>query len=138
LVAGAAAALAGCAGLLAASDVTGQLLAGVLAVVLLLRARLYGGAAQRAALLCAGSAAALAAALGALAAAGVSPIVALGVPAAVLAVGALATSARLPGARLAPPWGRAADLLEGALVVAVLPLVLAVLGAYGAMRDLTS
>lgn len=40
----------------------------------------------------------------------------------------------LPGRRLVPYWGRAADLLHSACAIALLPLVLVDLGALGALR----
>jgi hypothetical protein len=54
------------------------------------------------------------------------------VVAAVLFAGAVT----LPGRRYAPPVSRAADLLESALVLSVIPLALAVMGVYGAARGL--
>lgn len=139
LILGAAGTVAGCAVPLVGSDGTGRGLAAVLAAVLLLRARIHAGLGQRAALLGAGAGSALAAGVAAVLSSGAATrIVALAVPAALLALGAFGLTRWLPGARLAPPWGRAADVLEGALVMAVLPLVLAVMGVYGAIRDLTS
>ncbi len=139
LVSGTAAAVAFAAVLLSASDVTGQVLAGVLALILLLRARLYAGRGQRGALLIGGVAGLVA--LAASIAVELSPtarLLALAIPAAAIAAIVFVLSEWLPGRRLAPPWGRAADLLEGALVLAVVPLALAVMGVYGAIKDLTS
>lgn len=139
LVAGMAAAVASATLLLVSSDTTGQVLAGVLAVILLLRARLYSGRAQRGALLVAGGAGLVALAVSV--AVELSPttrLLALAIPAVVVAGVVLVLSEWLPGRRLAPPWGRAADLLETALVLAVVPLALAVMGVYGAIKDLTS
>ncbi|MEU6483642.1 type VII secretion integral membrane protein EccD [Streptomyces sp. NPDC046887] len=60
-----------------------------------------------------------------------------------LAVGLLAATAGIaiaswtvPGRRLVPYWGRAGELLHSAAAIALLPLVLWVLGAYGALRAL--
>jgi len=50
-----------------------------------------------------------------------------------LAVG----SAAVPGHRFAPYWGRALEILETVVAVAMLPLLGAVLGVYGAMRAWT-
>ncbi|MCY0922988.1 MULTISPECIES: type VII secretion integral membrane protein EccD [unclassified Streptomyces] len=60
-----------------------------------------------------------------------------------LVVGLLAGAAALaiaswtvPGRRLVPYWGRAAELFHSAAAIALLPLVLWVLGVYGALRSL--
>ncbi|MFJ2261093.1 type VII secretion integral membrane protein EccD [Streptomyces sp. NPDC087844] len=57
-------------------------------------------------------------------------VVLLSAAAAVLAVLCWA----LPGRRLVPHWGRAAELLHSAAAIALLPLVLWILGVYGRMR----
>ncbi|MFE4663705.1 type VII secretion integral membrane protein EccD [Streptomyces sp. NPDC056716] len=50
---------------------------------------------------------------------------------------ALAVAAStLPGRRLSPYWGRAAELLHSALALALLPLTLWVLGVFGALRGM--
>ena len=58
-----------------------------------------------------------------------------------LAVGVLAVGASLliagwvvPGRRLVPYWGRAAELLHTLVAVSLLPLVLWLLGVYGTLR----
>ncbi|NLU81071.1 type VII secretion integral membrane protein EccD [Micromonospora sp. HNM0581] len=57
------------------------------------------------------------------------------VPAGVAVAGALLTAAAtLPGRRLRPYWGRAVDILEILVAVAVLPVLGAVLGVYQAVR----
>ncbi|MEU9078430.1 type VII secretion integral membrane protein EccD [Kitasatospora sp. NPDC048538] len=61
-----------------------------------------------------------------------SVLVLLLVVAAALAV----TAWTIPGRRLLPYWGRAADLLHTAAAVAVIPLALAVAGVYHALRGL--
>ena len=48
----------------------------------------------------------------------------------------LALAVMLPGRRYAPPWSRAADILETLLVLSVIPLALGVMGVYGALRNL--
>ncbi|MFE6281208.1 type VII secretion integral membrane protein EccD [Streptomyces sp. NPDC057877] len=60
-----------------------------------------------------------------------------------LAAGLLAVTAAVaiaswtvPGRRLVPYWGRGAELLHSAAAIALLPLVLWVLGVYGALRSL--
>jgi type VII secretion integral membrane protein EccD len=62
------------------------------------------------------------------------PVVVLGGVAAACAL--LATARSLPGARIAPRWGRWGDLLHWASAIAVVPLGLAVLGVYGWIHDL--
>ncbi|MET9442309.1 type VII secretion integral membrane protein EccD [Streptomyces sp. NPDC006610] len=42
----------------------------------------------------------------------------------------------VPGRRMVPYWGRGAELLHSAVAMALLPLVLWVLGVYGALRSL--
>jgi type VII secretion integral membrane protein EccD len=139
LVSGVAIAIAACAVLLASSDTTGKALATVLALVVLLRARLYTGRGQRGALLIGGLVALLAVATSIAVQLDPTPrLLALAIPAVLLSVVVFLLSDWLPGRRLAPPWGRAADLLESALVLAVIPLALAVMGVYGAIKDLTS
>ncbi|WP_455356645.1 type VII secretion integral membrane protein EccD [Streptomyces sp. SYSU K217416] len=61
----------------------------------------------------------------------------------VTAAGLLAAAAAIaiaawtvPGRRLVPYWGRAAELLQSALAISVLPLTLWVLGVYGALRSI--
>jgi type VII secretion integral membrane protein EccD len=139
LVSGIAAAVGVAAILLVSSDTTGQILAGVLGMILLLRGRLYTGRGQRGALLIAGVVVLIA--LATSVAIELSPtarLLALAIPAVLIAAVVFVLSEWLPARRLAPPWGRGADLLETALVLAVVPLVLAVMGVYGAIRDLTS
>ncbi|MEV5384464.1 type VII secretion integral membrane protein EccD [Streptomyces sp. NPDC052721] len=57
---------------------------------------------------------------------------------AVLAVAAALAIASwfLPGRRLVPHWGRAAELLQSALAMSLLPLLLWVLGVFGSLRGL--
>ncbi|WP_040907851.1 type VII secretion integral membrane protein EccD [Streptomyces griseoflavus] len=58
-----------------------------------------------------------------------------------LVIGLLALAAALavaswtvPGRRMAPHWGRAAELLQSLLAISLLPLTLWVLGVFGALR----
>ncbi|NUR42639.1 MAG: type VII secretion integral membrane protein EccD [Streptomyces sp.] len=62
----------------------------------------------------------------------------LGVATGLLAVAAALAIASwtVPGRRLVPYWGRAAELLHSALAISLLPLALWVLGVYGALRSL--
>lgn len=112
--------------------------AGVLALVLLLHARGIGGAWSRLAVLLPGLAGGLL--MACVAAAAISPgtrPVLVGVLLAVAAAAAIA-SWSVPGRRLVPYWGRIADLLHSIAAVALLPLALWVLGAFGALRGLGS
>jgi type VII secretion integral membrane protein EccD len=118
------------------------LLAGaVLACVLLLRARIFRGRAQRLWLMIPG--------YGGLAWLAVGPLTAAdtgrSLPAAHLALlGLLAAGAAivigaggwLPAHRPSPFWGRAADVAETAAIIAMIPLALAVAGVLGYLRGL--
>jgi hypothetical protein len=112
--------------------VAGRVLVGVCAAALVLRARLFGTVRQRVPLLAAGVGGAvvlgyaLAASAGALAG-GVGLLVAL-----IVVAGGARYADRPPG----PYLGRAADLLDTALVVAVVPVACAVLGLYEKAREL--
>lgn len=133
----ATAAVAGaCALVVAAGDITARVLAAVVVAILLLRARVYAGVAQRSANLLA----ALAAATGLvivlveraqpderLAATGA--LLALGAGAALLAL-------LLPGRHPSPYWGRLVDIIEILLLTSIVPLALGVLGVYGYLRGL--
>ncbi|MTD55404.1 type VII secretion integral membrane protein EccD [Amycolatopsis pithecellobii] len=55
-------------------------------------------------------------------------------PVIVVAVALLLLSERLPGNRLRPYWGRAADIFESLTAVSVLPLLLGVLNVYSYIR----
>jgi hypothetical protein len=139
LVAGTAGLVAG-GELLLARETTGSApwLVAVAAAVVALRARLFFGRAQRVWLL---SSAVLGVALLAVTqATGHGQAVQLLAIAAPLLAGAavvVAVSLNLPGKRLSPFWGRAADIVEALLVVGLVPLALAVLGMYGYVRGLT-
>ncbi|MEU1518970.1 type VII secretion integral membrane protein EccD [Streptomyces sp. NPDC005811] len=110
--------------------------AGVLALLLTLQSRGIGNAWQRAAILFPGvwGAAALTASLG----------IGSGTQDRLLLVAALVGLAglltvltwTLPGRRLVPHWGRAAELLHTTAAVALLPLVLWTLGVFGRMRGI--
>ncbi|MEV0396078.1 type VII secretion integral membrane protein EccD [Polymorphospora rubra] len=114
----------------------GRSLVAVAAAALLLRSRLFATRRQRVPLVIAGSAGF--AVLGAALAAAADPAVGLvvlagGVPVALLTVIAGATYARRPPS---PYLGRAADLLDTATVLCLVPVACAVLGLYGRARDL--
>jgi len=62
-------------------------------------------------------------------------VAAVGLPL-LVGAGVLVGVALRAGTRVSPLWGRAADLAEGLIVVAIVPLALAVLGLYGYVRGL--
>ncbi|WP_213454988.1 type VII secretion integral membrane protein EccD [Rhizomonospora bruguierae] len=118
--------------------VAGRLLAGLAALAVLLRARLFAPVRQRLPLLGAGLAV-LAALSAALVLAADRPrllaLAAVGVGLALAVVAAGGAWSRRPPS---PYLGRAADLLEVAIVVSVVPVACAVLGVYAGIRDLTA
>lgn len=135
LVAGTATAVAGSAMLLAGGDGSARALALVLAAICLLRARLFTGRGQRAMLLAAGVLGLGAVGIERLVTLhGTTRIIAVAVPAVVLGLLMFAAAVVLPERRHAPPWGRAADIVESLLVLSVIPLALAVMGVYGSIR----
>ncbi|MFB6396574.1 type VII secretion integral membrane protein EccD [Polymorphospora lycopeni] len=114
----------------------GRSLVAVAAAALLLRSRLFATRAQRTALVAAGLAGF--GVLGAALAADGDPAVGFavlvgGLPLALLTVVAGATYARRPPS---PYLGRAADLLDTATVLSLVPVACAVLGLYTQARDL--
>lgn len=139
LVGGVALAIGGAALLISGRGVTEQVLAVVLGLICLLRARLFTGRAQRVLLQVAGAIALLAVLVSrTLEAHGTARILAFAAPAVAVAVVLLALSVTLPGRRYSPPWSRAADVVESLLVLSVIPLALAVVGVYGAIRVASS
>ncbi|MFF5987029.1 type VII secretion integral membrane protein EccD [Prauserella flavalba] len=108
----------------------------VLAVGFCLRARIYPALRQRAPLLLTGVASAGALAVGPVMA-DAGGLLAITAPV-LLAVGALAVAAGLGHSRRPPSpfFGRAAELLEVAIVLACVPVLCAVLGLYGLVRGL--
>lgn len=135
LVGGVGLSIAGAALLIAGHGPSEYALAITLGVICLLRARLFTGRTQRALLLVSGGLALLAAAVaGVLDAHGPAHVLAYVVPAAVLALVLIGLALVLPGRRYAPPWARAADVIESLLVLSVIPLALAVMGVYGTIR----
>ncbi|MFD9358100.1 type VII secretion integral membrane protein EccD [Streptomyces sp. NPDC060031] len=141
-------ALFGAAGLVCGGCLAGLLLdrpglpalitAGVLALVLLLHARGIGAAPSRIAVLLPGVGGLLFLAFAT--SARISPGLRPALVAVLLAVAAMAAIASwtVPGRRMVPYWGRAADLLHSIAAVALLPLALWVLGAFGALRAIGS
>jgi type VII secretion integral membrane protein EccD len=135
LAGGVALAIAGAAVLLSSGGASERILAIVLGVICLLRARLFTGRGQRVLLLTASGVALLAVLVAASADVhGVARLLGLVIPALLGAVVLFALGVVLPGRRYAPPWSRAADILESLLVLSVIPLALAVMGVYGAIR----
>ncbi|GAA4545183.1 type VII secretion integral membrane protein EccD [Amycolatopsis samaneae] len=113
-----------------------QVFVAVVSLGLLLRSRVLVSVWQRSAAVAGGAAGlasqaiAFAGALDPIARTGV--LAGLGLAAGLLFLGA----ARLPGRRLLPYWGRAADIGETLLAVAVVPMMLAVLDVYSFFRAL--
>lgn len=136
LIGHAALAVAASAALVATGGVAGRVLVAVAAAGFLLRSRLFVAVHQRVPLLAAGlgGAAALAAALTLTAAPPLLLALAAGGTLAALAAAAagMAYAHRPPS----PYLGRAADVLDTALVVCVVPVACAVLDLYAAVRDL--
>jgi type VII secretion integral membrane protein EccD len=118
--------------LVTAGGLAGRVLVGVAAVALLLRSRLFVTVRQRVPLLAGGLASATVLG-GWLAANGEVPAALAGFLTALVIIAAgTAYAKRAPG----PYLGRAADLLDTALVVSVVPVACAVLGLYGRARGL--
>ncbi|GAA0481126.1 type VII secretion integral membrane protein EccD [Streptomyces sp. NPDC046215] len=148
LVGGCAAVVVGSAAVLAfaapAAGPWARLLALAAGLVMLLRARLFRYTAQVAAVLGAGLTALALLVLGlalqppADATHGSLDLRALWIVIAVTLGGALLTAVALivPSKGLSPFWGRASDLFENALLLALVPLALAVLDLYSAARGL--
>jgi type VII secretion integral membrane protein EccD len=135
LIGGLALSLAGAAVIISQHGVSERILSVVVGLICLLRARLFSGRSQRAVLLAAGFLSLLAVLVtGAISTHGLARIVGFAIPAAVVAMLLSALAVSLPGRRYAPPMSRAADLLEALLVLSVIPLALAVMGVYGAIR----
>ncbi|MBD0689057.1 type VII secretion integral membrane protein EccD [Streptomyces sp. CBMA123] len=111
-------------------------LTGALSLLLLLHARGIGSIPQRLAVLVPGALGP--ALLTAHLAAGQSAAARIGLLTALLATAALlaAASWTVPGRRLLPYWGRAADLLHTLAAVSILPLALAAAGAFHGLRAL--
>ncbi|MBI1758909.1 MAG: type VII secretion integral membrane protein EccD [Actinobacteria bacterium] len=117
---------------------TAPWLVAVVAAAVALRARLFSGRLQRRWL--------LAAALGGLVllAGAVADqhgqlvqLILVAVPLLVAAAALVLAALRVPGRRVPPFWGRTTDIVEALLVVAVLPMALAVVGLYGYLRGVT-
>lgn len=139
LVAGLALSLAGAAVIISVHGVSDRILAVVLGLICLLRARLFSGRGQRASLLAAGLIALTAVvAFATLSAPPSTHVVSFAIPAVALALVLFGLAVTLPGRRYSPPLSRAVDVFESLLVLSVIPLALAVMGVYGAIRGAVS
>ncbi|MGW2278233.1 type VII secretion integral membrane protein EccD [Streptomyces sp. NPDC001770] len=118
------------------ASLSGTITGAVLSLLLLLHGRNLGSTLQRLAVLLPGV---CGAALLALGWATVQPGARIAVFVALVVVtGALAFAIWLvPGRRMVPYWGRAAELLHSAAAIALLPLVLWVLEVYSRLRNMT-
>ncbi|TDC20874.1 type VII secretion integral membrane protein EccD [Streptomyces sp. 8K308] len=123
------------------ADGWAQLLALAAGLALLARARLFRYAVQVAVLLVAGLGSLMLLVAGfALDAEGAGDVRVLWLTAALTAAACLLVAIALivPRAGLTPFWGRALDLAEGAVLLSLIPLCLAVLDVYARARGLTS
>lgn len=127
------------AALLTTGGVSDRVLAGVLGLICLLRARLFTGRGQRIGMLIAGGVAGMALLITrAFATHDTTRLLAFVVPAAVLALIFFAVAVVLPDRRIVPTWARFADIIESMLILSVIPLALGVIGVYGAVRNLSN
>jgi type VII secretion integral membrane protein EccD len=139
LVATVAITVGGAAVVLSTGTGSSPWLTGVLAAVLLLRARLFTSRAQRWPLLASAFAPLLTLAfVQVFRQDRLAAVTAFAGVAALVAVILLGCAVFVPGRRYTPPWSRAADVLEALLVLAVIPLALAVMGVYGAVERAAS
>ena len=63
-------------------------------------------------------------------------LLAVGLPCLVVAAGLGAWAVSMPGRRLSPYWGRAADLFEVFVLLGIVPLALGAVGVYEAILNL--
>ena len=122
--------------LVGGGGLAGRLLVGVASAGLLLRARLFVALHHRVPLLAAGLAAAATLGAALLVTAGPEALIALAVGGTLVAVAAVAAGVSYADRPPSPYLGRAADVLDTALIVCVVPLACAVLDVYAAVRDL--
>jgi type VII secretion integral membrane protein EccD len=116
---------------------SGAVLIGLVATVLLLRSRVLVSARQRIVTLLPGVVGPVP--LVVAWSASLQPVVRLGVVVGgvlLLVCAFLAAAQAMPGHRLLPYWGRAAEIVESLAAFAVIPVALAVLGVYGLVRTL--
>lgn len=115
----------------------GMVTCAVLSCVLLLRSRIFRGLAQRLWLLVSGYGGLATLAIGAAGSLAQGRAFALVlVPLLAGAALVIAVGLWLPGRRPSPFWGRAADIADTLLIVALFPLALAVAGVFGDIRGL--
>ncbi len=120
--------------LASAGDVTAQVLAGVTAAALLLRARLFVTIGQRLPLLVAGLGAVVAVLIGVAMDMSGAAALWMAAPAALGVLGSLALAMRR--GPVSPAMRRTGEILDVLLAVAMVPLVAAVLGLFGVVRGL--
>ncbi|BCB85672.1 type VII secretion integral membrane protein EccD [Phytohabitans suffuscus] len=129
-------AVAACAVLVATGGPAGRLLVGVAAAGLLLRSRLFAATHHRVPLLAAGLGGAAVLGVAVLLSAGPPVLLALAAGGTLAALAAVAAGVAYAHRPPSPYLGRAADVLDTALVVCVVPVACAVLDLYAAVRDL--
>jgi type VII secretion integral membrane protein EccD len=122
--------------LVATGGLAGRLLVGVAAAGLLLRARLFAAVHHRVPLLVAGLGGAVAVGAALLATGGQPALLALAAGGTLAALATVAAGVAYAHRPPSPYLGRAADVLDTALVVCVVPVACAVLDLYAAVRDL--
>lgn len=64
------------------------------------------------------------------------PVTAAAVAVFLFSTSLFVAASKMPGFRLSPYWGRAADVFESLLAVAVLPVLFSLLGVYATARDI--
>lgn len=109
----------------------------VLCLVLLLRARVFGGLGQRLWLLCSGLAGLSSMAIGLSAGAGTVGAAAVVMGLLWMAMLVVGLGLWLPSGRLSPFWGRAGEIVDVILTIALFPLALGVLDVYTWIRGLS-
>ncbi|MFC5826683.1 type VII secretion integral membrane protein EccD [Nonomuraea insulae] len=109
----------------------------VLCLVLLLRARVFGGLGQRLWLLCSGLAGLASMAIGMSAGAGTVGAAAVVMGLLWMAMLVVGLGLWLPSGRLSPFWGRAGEVVDVILTIALFPLALGVLDVYTWIRGLS-
>lgn len=139
LVSATAITLAASSALLATGGVSQRILTAVLGAICLMRARLFSGRGQRAAMLIAGGVAGMALLITRTAAShDTARVLTFVAPAIALAALCLVFAVALPERRIAPTWARFADVIESMLILSVIPLALGIVGVYGAVRNLSN
>jgi type VII secretion integral membrane protein EccD len=117
---------------------SGPVTAAAVSVSLLLRARVFRGRGQRAWMLAAGLAGLGALDIGlALRGSQVTALAGVLLPLLVLAGVVIGMAMWLPGHRPTPFWGRASDIIDMIVIISLIPLALAVLDVYSAVRGLS-